>query len=214
MLDLISLFNSIQNETYCVIKLNDKIPQYSPGEDIDIFCYNPDSLARKILEWGNAFVTENKEIRVESNPSCHHIYIDFVQEEKIHFRFDLHGALPRYKHLQIKSALFESILENSSKVERCLKKECCVIKVPSDIDDLILRYIEFIEWYNVRPDKIKHLDYILAKIDSNKKEQLLDKLHYYTKLPEHVDKEQTANYASFITKICTKLIDLLSNKAP
>jgi hypothetical protein len=64
------------------------------------------------------------------------------------------------------------------------------VYIPCLIDELIIRYIEYIEWYAQRPDKIKHIDYILNYIeDLSIKNKFLNKLHYYTKI-ERIYKNQ------------------------
>jgi len=59
----------------------------------------------------------------------------------------------------------------------------CSIFIPSSIDDNILRYIEYQEWYGQRPDKIKHINYILEACTPKEKNKFLEKLHHYTELP-------------------------------
>jgi hypothetical protein len=187
MLDLVSFFKSIGTEQYCIIKISSRFPEYSAGEDIDIFCYDYDHISRKVLEWGNQYVQDGLDIKVQSQAAFNHASIDFMDGKKIHFRFDIYGQLPVYKKVLIKPALFESIIEHSKTVSYQYGEKAFTVKVPHHIDDSILRYIEFIEWYNVRPDKIKHLDYIMECIDEDIKIQFLTKLHHYTALPGHPD---------------------------
>ena len=182
MLDITSLLNEIREDNYSIIKLNDSFPSYKPGQDLDIFCYNPQSLSQKILNWGNQYVTNIIELKVTLKENGKHIYVDVMENKKIHFRFDLYGALPSYKKLLIKPALFESIIENSQKNSVNLESGIYYY-TPSKLDDSILRYIEFIEWYEVRPDKIKHLNFILKKLDEKERARFINKLHYYTALP-------------------------------
>jgi len=187
MLDLTSFFQSIDSANYCIVKISDDFPNYCPGEDVDIFAYAPEEIAQKVLEWGNKYVNCGLEIKISSQPEKNHIGVDFMNGKKIHFRFDIFGELPHYKNLLIKPALFQSVIENS-RIQSCKSNQRILnVKVPSLIDSIILRYIEFIEWYNIRPDKIKHLDYIIEKIDDEKKIKFLDKLHHYTALRKYSD---------------------------
>lgn len=187
MLNLIPFFESIDSENYCVVKISEELPAYSAGDDIDIFCYEPDGIAQKVLEWANQYAKSGFEIKVSNQPEYNHITIDFMQGKEIHLRFDLYGMMPRYKKARIKPALFESIIEHSRPAYRKYENTSFRVKVPDLIDDMLLRYIEFIEWYNIRPDKIKHLDFIMGKIDDEKKISFLNKLHHYTALPEYDD---------------------------
>ncbi len=187
MLNLIPFFESIDSEYYCVIKLSEGFPAYSPGDDIDIFCYEPDSITRKVLEWANQYIKKGLEIKVISQAEYNHFTIDFMDGREIHLRFDIYGQLPLYKKVLIKPALFENIIEHSRPVYKKYDNVSFRVNIPDLIDDMLLRYIEFIEWYNIRPDKIKHLDYIMDKINDEKKIRFLNKLHHYTAIPEYPD---------------------------
>lgn len=205
-MNLIPFFRSISSEDYCVIKISEQFPHYSPGDDIDIFCYDPDSIARKVLEWGNRYTENGLEIRVRSEPEHRHVTVDFLEGKQIEFRFDLRGQLPRYKKLLIKPGLFESSIEQSQVVDYMRDGESFTVKIPDIIDDMALRYIEFIEWYNVRPDKLKHLDYIIEKIDEDKRARFFDKLHHYTGIPEYYDSSpvRRRSFKKAISKIVGK----------
>lgn len=185
MLDLASLFELISLQAYSIIKISDKFPQYRLGEDIDIFCYDPQQMGGKILEWGGRYAEQGLIIKVKDDRYHNHIHVDFMQGEKLHLRFDLYGRLPIYKKLVIKPAFFESIIENSKEMKVDCNNRRINVRVPDEIDDLLLRYIEFMEWYNVRPDKIKHLEFIMNNSDEKKKGQLLNKLHHYTAVPDY-----------------------------
>jgi len=187
MMNLIPLFRLISSDNYCVIKISEQFPQYSSGDDVDIFCYEPDKVAQKVLIWGNQYTKNGLEIRIETQTEYRHVTVDFLKGRQIEFRFDLHGQLPRYKKLLIKPALFESIIEHSQAVDYIYNGESFTIRIPNIIDDMVLRYIEFIEWYNVRPDKVKHLDYIIERIDEDKRARFLSRLHHYTAIPKYED---------------------------
>lgn len=185
-LDLDEFFLNVSDETYCIIKINENFPNYYEGNDIDIFCYNIGTLAKKILFVGNKYIEKGFIVNVVSNESNDHLYIDFYYEKKLDFRFDLYQKLPHYKNILIKPGLLSSIVENSIAKIRQYKDKYYNIYVPSKTDDLLLRYIEYVEWYQVRPDKIQHLDYILGQENiSEERIRLLDKMHYYTEIPKN-----------------------------
>jgi len=207
MLNLVSLFEAIGSEKYCIIKVGAQFPAYETGDDIDIFCYEPNQAAGKILEWGGYYLSNGLDIRVNTEADYNYISVAFVEGGKMHCRFNLFGQLPKYKKLLIKDALFESVIEHSRFFDCQHNEECVKVRIPSEIDDLILRYIEFIEWYNVRPDEIKHLDYIMDKIDDEKKIEFLDKLHHYTALPSYSSiKKQRKCFRKRVSTIFKKLI--------
>lgn len=178
MIDLSYFFKQIEDESYAIVKLSAEFPKYIAGSDIDIFCFSAERITKKILSAGNKYCHEGYEITVVDNDEK--IYVDFLLNNKIDFRFDLYKKLPHFEHLHIKPALFESIIEN--RVSKGINENEMKIYIPQEIDELIIRYIEYHEWYEKRPDKIKHIDYIIeaTNFDENIKAQFLNKLHYYT----------------------------------
>ena len=175
-IDLASVFSNLSEEVYSVIKLPPEFPDYSVGSDLDIFCFDIEQIAGIII------TTLPKNIDLSITKKTSQMYVDIMDgAEGIHIRFDLYQALPLYKNLLVKEAYFSSVLESSEFV----KKGGCSVRVPSRIDDALLRYIEYQEWYGRRPDKIKHIKYIEHCIinDGLDVKSIFDKLHYYTALP-------------------------------
>ena len=138
-----------------------------------------------------------------------------MDKENIHFRFDLYGTLPTYKNILIKEAFFSSVIENSHIVEQNESK----VKVPSQIDENILRYIEYQEWYGQRPDKIKHIEYLEEKIKNSEMDinSLLDKLHYYIELPQVEENRQVSSsgavrYFNYLFDLLKKVLRVIKEK--
>lgn len=190
IISLKEIFDSMEYKLYCIIKLPDNFPDYGIGTDLDIFCYDIQDISEHILSHLHQYITNVITIQIHDHKK--QIYIDVIENEKIHFRFDLYAELPAYKNIQIKDAFFSSVIENSSiKNIGGLK-----IKVPCEIDEAILRYIEYHEWYSQRPDKIKHIEYVMDKIENKKIDlnKILGKLHYYTELPRVKESRQVSKY--------------------
>ncbi|MGC9469399.1 MAG: hypothetical protein ACP5HS_12460 [Anaerolineae bacterium] len=183
-LDLVDFFLAFEDLVYVILKLDDDFPQYYAGSDIDILCYDKEELARCILKVGNRYINRGCEIRVREKSETH-THLDLYFNEELDLRFDLFEALPEYKNIKLKKHYAYSVIENALQVCRESQGKRYVIYVPSAIDDLLLRYVEYIEWYATRPDKVKHLDYILerASQDDTSRIKFLDKLHAYTDLP-------------------------------
>ena len=211
--DLKPLFEKLETKSYSVIKLPSEFPDYKIGSDLDIFCYDVEDISRVVL----AYLQENisKELSVNITNKGTQIYIDVMYKDKIHFRFDLYGALPTYKNILIKEAFFSSVIENSNMIEQ----NRCKVKVPSANDENILRYIEYQEWYGQRPDKIKHIEYLEEKIKSSEINinNLLDKLHYYTELPKieknrQVSSSGVVRYFSYLLDLVKKVFRVIKEK--
>ncbi len=212
-IDLKPLFKKLEDKQYCIIKLPDEFPQYKAGSDLDIFCYDVEDISRRVLDCLLEIITTDLTLKITNMKS--QIYIDVMDKDKINFRFDLYGALPTYENILIKEAFFSSVIENSSTIERAGVK----VKVPSEIDEGILRYIEYQECYEQRPDKIKHIDYLEEKIKIKKvnTSELLDKLHYYTRLPKveenrRVSSSGLVRYLSYIFSMLQKIFRVVKEK--
>jgi hypothetical protein len=180
-IDLIQIFKLLENKFYCIIKIPDEFPEYAIGSDIDIFCYDINNIANIILQNTNQYISDK--ITIEIKDLNKQIYVDIKEYDKIHLRFDLYGELPNYKNVKIKPCLFSSIIEHAT--SKSILNNELTVKVPCLIDEIIIRYIEYHEWYAQRPDKIKHINYIEKMIDLEMVDTTLffDKLHYYTELP-------------------------------
>lgn len=180
-LNILEFFIEFQDDIYCVIKPDEKLPLYAKGSDVDIFCYDSQKLIKKIFNVGNKYIEHGLEIHVSNFGSQY--YVDFfnVDDNSIEFRFDIYIKLPNYSNVLIKPSFFEVVLEN--RVTKKIYDECYIF-IPNNIDNCILRYIEYQEWYGVRPDKIKHIDYILNFCNEQDRNIFLQKLHYYTEIPK------------------------------
>jgi hypothetical protein len=212
-IDLKLLFKKLEGKRYCIIKLPDEFPTYRIGSDLDIFCYDIEDISKVILSFLQNVISSDLSIQLTNMSK--QIYIDLMVNNEINFRFDLYGSLPIYENVLIKEAFFSSIIEDAKDMEQ----GSCVVKVPSLIDESILRYIEYQEWYAQRPDKIKHIKYLEekiknAEIDSNK---LFDKLHFYVKIPmategRNVSSNGYIRYLSYLYKILKKVLAVIKSK--
>jgi hypothetical protein len=182
LLDLDRFFYNVREQIYVAIKLGD-FPNYYKGSDIDIFCYHKEEFAKAIITVGNQYLEQGFEVRVADKESLQ-THVDFYLDGELEIRFDLYQALPHYKKIRIKEHYIFSVIENASIMSRVFEGIQYPLYIPSIVDELLLRYIEYIEWYELRPDKIKHLNYILEAVsDDSSRIGFLDKLHLYTELP-------------------------------
>lgn len=190
-LDLLKFFQLIENESYVVIKPSCKIPDYDIGSDIDMFCYFTDKIVGKITIFLSEYLDGKSKITVIDSPTK--VHVDFIVNNEINLRFDLYKQLPIYRNISLKPAFFSSVIESSLVRNITENNRTASVKVPSETDDLILRYVEYHEYYAARPDKIKHVEYIQQKVAGNESEQIkmLDKLHYYTAFPKVAYREKT-----------------------
>jgi|688.fasta_scaffold84277_3 hypothetical protein len=196
-------FNKIVDHKYCVVKLSPIFPLYHPGQDIDIFCRDIERLSREAIGFLQNYVDENYFIRVIKRNNCHQV--DLMKKNTIHFRFDFINAIPRFKQVKIKSSLLDVVIESSK--EKII--EDFKLKIPNQIDECILRYIEYVEYFAIHPDKIKHVDYINSFFESKPEDKkfFFDRLNHFTCLPiDEISKINKLNKVIKNIKYIKKLI--------
>ena len=184
ILNLDKIFYAVKDEEYAIIKLSEEFPNYYKRSDVDIFCADVGEFAKVVLEVGNRYLSKTIHVEVTTYEDNAHTYIDFYFDGDLDFRFDLYSKMPCFNAIKIKDHFFYSVIDRRIKIEREYNDSKYPIFVPSDLDEIILRYLEYMEWYEKRPDKIKHLDYILDRIgDEKTRKNFLDRLHLYAELP-------------------------------
>jgi hypothetical protein len=179
-LHLLTLFQSIPEKSYSIIRGGESnLINYEKNSDIDIFCQSISDLSKDICKHFNQLnLPESYTLRVrELSPGQTHI--DVLKEKRLEIKLDLYEALPSYKKSEINPSLFNSIIENSIPNNQG-------IYTPNKIDDLLIRYLEYVEYYELRPDKIKHLHYIETHLKDGSPLyfEFFKRLHYYTDLPK------------------------------
>lgn len=191
MLGLDEFFYALRDEEYAIIKISEDFPNYYKRSDIDIFCTNVEEFAKVVLEVGNRYLSKTTHVEVVTDEDNPHTYIDFYFDGDLDFRFDLYSKMPCFNAITTKDYFLYSVIDRRIKVEREYNDLKYPIFVPSDLDEIILRYLEYMEWYEKRPDKIKHLDYILERIgDEKTRKRFLDRLHLYAELPPLENKNE------------------------
>ena len=179
LLNLDDFFFSVKRIPYVIVKFDTHFPHYVKGQDIDIFCYSRSQFVQKILEAGNKYINDKVEIKV-TDINKEQSHVDFFFEDKLDFRFDVYQKMPAFHKIKIKDHYIYSLIENAVSIQHNFKGKPYPLYVPSKIDNLLMRYIEYVEYYELRPDKIKHLDYIIKTLKSDtKRVSFLDKLHLF-----------------------------------
>lgn len=166
-IDISFLFNSL--EDYVVLKCNDMLPRFTIHQDIDFLVKDIEKTVNII----KSYVDPNKwriSIRKLNDNQCH---VDLFTHEssKLILRFDIVDKLV-YKKFSLHPHIEYYILKNRTHNGTCF--------VPCLVDDLSIRYCEYIEYINIRKDKIKHLNYVkkfdvdFYRIQENERNSLLN----------------------------------------
>jgi hypothetical protein len=199
-INLADFFKVLEGENYCIIKRGD-IEKYKTGSDFDIFCFDLHSFSKKIMIASQKYVKDGYKLKINDSRKCHW-HIDLLKDEKIEVRFDLYNSMPSYKRINIKNSLFSSIVENRVLDLVNLNGNSVKIYYPSLVDEIIIKYLDYIEHYKLRPDKVRHLDYVLEKIKKDRdNREFIDKLHFYTSFSRDVEVSKKSLIENFYEHI-------------
>lgn len=164
-MNLHKFFHDLQNESYAIMKYAG-IDEYIPGSDIDIFVQDIQSVVKKIVASGNEYLDHGYEINVIDNLEKHS-YVDFRRNNKIEFRFDIYEHFKMYNNAFIEERYLTQLLNHRKQLEASFEGKEYTVSVLGSEDELVLRYLEYADWHKKRPDKIKHIEYILKELKVN-----------------------------------------------
>ncbi len=179
-----SVLGTISNYPHALIKrIGNDYSNVSPNIDIDILALDTKTILNAMLRSSKKFIGKELSIRVRKIKGEDHFHFDVMSRDALWFRIDLYGSLANYSKIEVKPNLFESIIDRAEKQIITVDNIELELKVPCLIDEAIIRYLEYQEWYASRPDKIKHIDWIINNIDSEvKRNEMLARLHHFTKI--------------------------------
>jgi len=203
-INLTDFFQVVEDESYCIVKRGD-IENYKAGADFDIFCFDMHSFSKKVIMSSQPYLNDGYELKINNSRQTHW-HIDLVAEKKITIRFDLYCSLPDYQNINVKDGLFSSIIENRVEENVVLNGKIIKVYYPSLVDEIIIKYLEYVENYKLRPDKVKHLDYVLEKLeeDSDNK-RFLEKLHFYTAIPKDLSVKKKNEFLNVVKETILKV---------
>ena len=148
-LDLVAILAALP--TYVVLRFDHPaFPAYTPGTDIDLLVADLDASVRAITDLYDASHFAH---RVRHVVKDQHAHVDIVTgaSTTLQLRFDVYVSLP-YKRFHLHPGVYANVLAHRTHNGR--------VWVPCVADDLALRYAEYVEYKDVRPDKAKHLHHV------------------------------------------------------
>lgn len=155
-----SLFSDLRKHKYVALRF-EGISSLQPGEDIDIVCLDKNSLKRKILSALRGNIPAPYYIDVKEG---FHVHVDIMRGNVVYLRFDLTDNFDSFKKISVRNFYIKEIIRRSHKAEYSSGETVYSVNICCEEDDLVLRYVEFLEHYEDRPKKIKHYEYVMAKI--------------------------------------------------
>jgi hypothetical protein len=170
-IDLLALLARIDD--YVLIKKSNEFPVYIEGSDVDLIVYDKENVIKKICSYHDAVINDAGEVKIsDTNEHCH---IDMFFGGKLEIRIDLIDNLDFFENIEAKSSFIVKIFKDR-KMESL---NGGYIYVPSEEDDLTLRYFEYLEYFNRYHNKIKHLDYICSIDDQALKQKFIENTHQF-----------------------------------
>jgi len=159
VINLIDYFNNC-SEDYCVLRISKDFPNYHPHSDIDILCKDKNKMVKYTLDYLNKTFGEKAKIAVHHPENGLHSHVDvYFSEGKLDLKFDFIESFDMYNKNKVSNIFVSELLKN--KVKKNL------VYVPKTQYEMVIRNLEYLEYINQRPDKIKHLNYINNNIDYN-----------------------------------------------
>jgi len=157
LIDLRLFFEGMTD--YVIIKLPEYFPNYYDYDDIDIICTDLDHCSTHIISAGQIYVDQGFEIKVTKVNK--HVHIDFYppNKSKLNFRFDLISSLDVYRKVKVNPLYHRIVLTSKQQIVQNFS----AVFVPTLEHELVLRLLEYLEWRDEIPSKVKHLNYIVEK---------------------------------------------------
>ena len=139
-------------ENYTIMKMDPNFPKFNKGkDDVDVLCLNmKDTIDTIVKVKNNKYPTLKHKIHKVNDFL---IQVDLFENNKFIFKFDLISDLrKKYIKFDIPNEITENVIKNSF-----IKRD---FYVPRIEDELMIRKLEYDTYIEVRPDKIKHLNFI------------------------------------------------------
>lgn len=172
LVDVRTLVSSIEDHT--VIKMSPTFPFYEPGDDLDVLVMDRERALRAVWDYHAGLLADVAELRVTDVET--HCHADFFVGEILDFRIDLIDSLDFFSRFEVRPSFVTKVLRD----RRAWTSDDRVF-VPAPEDDLTFRYFEYLEYFEQRPDKIKHLDYICDVADEDLRRAFLENTHRYVR---------------------------------
>lgn len=159
VIDLPAIFNRTNAHDFVVMKT---LPKAKPeiGSDIDLLCRDKTTLGKQLLRNSQPLISLGYTLRLRELPETDQTHLDIMHGNQIALRLDLHEGLGAYRRVPIKGTFTTNLLARRTWADLTCPTGSIQLPIPDTLDNLVLRYLEYHEWFDARPDKIKHADHI------------------------------------------------------
>lgn len=177
MNDLTSnIFRSIETEDYVVLKLNSSNDTKEIVPEFDLLCNKIQIIKERIILAANYWINEKKIVKFKHDSPLH-LYIDFFDNENLILRLDIYEDFPILKNIILRNSFKDVVLKTRTRIEL----EGVALYTPKIEYDHLIRYVEYVELFDKRNDKIKHLEYLEKSISNP--QDFFNALHFFVKFP-------------------------------
>lgn len=173
-LDILGYLSLLDN--YVVLRRSDIFPEISVGSDIDILVEDRGYAEKILVEHFLQVDVDNYAIQVDRREA--HTHIDLFADSVLLLRFDLIDSFEFLNKIHVKLGFCAHVLTNKTR-ERIDGK---TIYFPAPLDDMLIRYLEYIEYFEAIPTKEKHLSYVLEHAAAAPWSHFIAHVHRFTKL--------------------------------
>tara|TARA_B100001057_G_C22823446_1_gene940386 strand:+ start:249 stop:815 length:567 start_codon:yes stop_codon:yes gene_type:complete len=156
---IFNLFVENQDQRYVLVKKNSNFPNLKTGSDLDLLVDDLSLFVRTVEDYFSKkiLININKLEKSETN-----INLDFYYRKNLLYKLDLVSNLNNFKQLNNPSKFLDHMFENYTLFKYKFFYRKYAIKVPSESNDIIIRYLEFKKY----PQKLHHYNFLKSK-DSN-----------------------------------------------
>ncbi len=170
---ILSLLNNLGDE-YILLKKWDDFPAFLPGSDVDVLVIDRFAVSEKAQEYLH-HILAGEEVFLRVGEGNKHIHLDLMNGNDILIRLDLIDSLDCFTRFSVQDAIKVKIFLDRENISVDNQE----VFVLSHEFDLLIRYFEYLEWFERRPDKMKHLDYILANSTQEQRLVLINNAHRF-----------------------------------
>ena len=182
--DIFGLLQRAPANGWCVVKLPDTFPMVRAGGDVDVFCRSIAEFCDYIMPYALNLAEETGCRLMLQDVMPGRCHVDFIDGGAIDVRLDLCDAVPVWSRVRLKASFFDNVICSAVKKEmRGRDGEIGNIFIPTVIDEAIIRYVEYSEYYWNGIDKMHHLQWIEDSVPVEMRNKLFEKLHMYTEMP-------------------------------
>lgn len=136
---------------YCVLKMPKHFPNYCQFSDLDILCENIEMAETYTVDFLKYYSNISVKVHYPKNGACTQVDV-YPLGKTLDFKFDLIDSFSIYKKNKVLPELKDSILSDL-RIEHN-------VNIPSVRHEMVVRMLEYLEYKNIRTDKVKHLRYV------------------------------------------------------